>query len=211
MEIFKKQRVQDNRACLVAKSCPTLSNPMNCSLQGSSVHGISQGGILEWTAIPFSRGVFPGLLLGRWILCHWAAWEAQRTRLCSKYTSRYITGPCAWVPSWSSLYYFEPQVKHCHFPLCPQVTYADIFGWALSGSRVEFTWVRVKTPGCRLRSHRISTLQGSWVRVRRTSAPARAGTRQAALPSGGTQAADLRRRSSINVLPLQNAVFWCCC
>ena len=40
----------------VAQSCPTLCKPMNCSLQGSSVHGILQARILEWVAIPFSRG-----------------------------------------------------------------------------------------------------------------------------------------------------------
>ena len=38
----------------VAQSCPTLSNPMDCSLQGSSVHGIFQARVLEWGAIAFS-------------------------------------------------------------------------------------------------------------------------------------------------------------
>ena len=42
-------------ACLVAKLCPTLFNPMDCSLPGSSVHGILQARILEWVATPFSR------------------------------------------------------------------------------------------------------------------------------------------------------------
>ena len=40
----------------VAQSGPTLCDPMDCSLPGSSVHGILQKGILEWVAIPFSRG-----------------------------------------------------------------------------------------------------------------------------------------------------------
>ena len=40
----------------VAQSCPTLCNPMDCSLPGSSVCGISQARILEWVAISFSRG-----------------------------------------------------------------------------------------------------------------------------------------------------------
>ena len=40
---------------LVAQSSLTLCNPMDCSLSGSSVHGILQAGILEWVAIPFSR------------------------------------------------------------------------------------------------------------------------------------------------------------
>ena len=43
---------------LVAQSCPTLCNCMDCSLPGSSVHGILQARILEWVAIPFSRGSF---------------------------------------------------------------------------------------------------------------------------------------------------------
>ena len=38
----------------VAQSCPTLSDPMDCSLPGSSVHGIFQAGVLEWGAIAFS-------------------------------------------------------------------------------------------------------------------------------------------------------------
>ena len=38
------------------QSCPTLSDPMDCSLQGSSVHGIFQVRVLEWIAISFSRG-----------------------------------------------------------------------------------------------------------------------------------------------------------
>ena len=38
----------------VAQSCPTLSDPMDCSLQGSSVHGIFQARVLEWVAIAFS-------------------------------------------------------------------------------------------------------------------------------------------------------------
>ena len=39
----------------VAQSCPTLRNPMDCSLPGSSVHGIFQARVLEWGAIAFSN------------------------------------------------------------------------------------------------------------------------------------------------------------
>ena len=45
--------------CVLAKSlqsCPTLCDPMDCSPPGSSVHGILQARILEWVAMPFSRG-----------------------------------------------------------------------------------------------------------------------------------------------------------
>ena len=45
-------------ACVGAKSlpCPTLCDPMDCSLPGSSVHRILQARVLEWVAIPFSKG-----------------------------------------------------------------------------------------------------------------------------------------------------------
>ena len=39
----------------VAQTCPTLSNPMDCSLPGSSVHGILQARVSEWGAIAFSE------------------------------------------------------------------------------------------------------------------------------------------------------------
>ena len=39
----------------VAQSCPTLSDQMDCSLPGSSVHGIFQARVLEWGAIAFSK------------------------------------------------------------------------------------------------------------------------------------------------------------
>ena len=39
----------------VAQSCPTLRNPMDCSLPGSSIHGIFQARVLEWGAIAFSH------------------------------------------------------------------------------------------------------------------------------------------------------------
>ena len=39
----------------VAQSCPTLSDPMDCSPPGSSIHGIFQAGVLEWGAIAFSE------------------------------------------------------------------------------------------------------------------------------------------------------------
>ena len=41
---------------VVAQSCPTLCDPINCSVPGSSVHGIFQATVLEWIAISFSRG-----------------------------------------------------------------------------------------------------------------------------------------------------------
>ena len=69
--------------CVCAKSlqsCLTLCNPMECSPPGSSVHGISQAGILKWVAIPSFRGSSPCRdqtlvscvsCIHRWILYHW--------------------------------------------------------------------------------------------------------------------------------------------
>ena len=39
----------------VAQSCPTLSNPTDCTLPGSCVHGILQARVLEWVAIAIAR------------------------------------------------------------------------------------------------------------------------------------------------------------
>ena len=71
--------------CLVAKSCPTLCDPMDCSLPGSSVCRISQARILYWVAISSSGGSSPPRdqiplscisCTGRGILYDWATWEA---------------------------------------------------------------------------------------------------------------------------------------
>ena len=43
---------------LVTQSCLALCDPTDCTLPGSSVYGIPQARILEWIAIPFSRGSF---------------------------------------------------------------------------------------------------------------------------------------------------------
>ena len=66
--------------CLVAQSCLTLCDPMDCSPPGSSVCGISQARILEWVAISFSRGSsWPRdqtrvSCTGRWVLLPLSPW-----------------------------------------------------------------------------------------------------------------------------------------
>ena len=47
-----------NGGGLVTKSCPTLCDPTDSSLPGSSAHGILQARLLEWVAISISRGSF---------------------------------------------------------------------------------------------------------------------------------------------------------
>ena len=66
------------------QSRPAVCNPMDCRPPGSSVHGISQARTLEWVAISFSRGssqprgqTHISCLSCRWILYHYATWEAQ--------------------------------------------------------------------------------------------------------------------------------------
>ena len=50
----------------VAQSCPTLSDPKDCSPPGSSIHGIFQARILEWGAIAFSEEMTPhSIILAR--------------------------------------------------------------------------------------------------------------------------------------------------
>ena len=70
---------------MCTQSCPTLCDPMEYSLPGSSAHGILQARILEWVAITCSRGsswqrdltcISYITCIGMWILYHWATWEA---------------------------------------------------------------------------------------------------------------------------------------
>ena len=52
---FLLQWVKVKSESEVLQSCPTLSKPMDCSLPGSSIHGIFQARVLEWGAIAFSE------------------------------------------------------------------------------------------------------------------------------------------------------------
>ena len=56
LELDYKERKKESE---VSQSCPTLCDPMDCSLPGSSLHGILQARVLEWVAISFSRASFP--------------------------------------------------------------------------------------------------------------------------------------------------------
>ena len=55
----------------VAQSCPTLSDPMDCSPPGSSVHGTFQARVLEWGAIAFSGRAWALGLKGSVVLVPW--------------------------------------------------------------------------------------------------------------------------------------------
>ena len=60
----QRWKVKESKA---AQSCPTLCNPKDYNLPGSSIHGIFQARVLEWGATAFSRG---------------SSWPRDRTRVC---------------------------------------------------------------------------------------------------------------------------------
>ena len=71
----------------VAQSCPTLCDPVDCSLPGSSFHGILQARILEWVAISCSRGssrprdwTWVSRIVGR----HFNLWATREVSSCLK-------------------------------------------------------------------------------------------------------------------------------
>jgi len=53
--LLQCMKVKSQSEVAQSQSCPTLSDPMDCSPPGSSIHGISQATVLEWGAIAFSR------------------------------------------------------------------------------------------------------------------------------------------------------------
>ena len=68
---FLLQCMKGKNESEVTQSCPTLSDPMDCSPPGSSVHGIFQAKVLEWGAIAFSLMVWVACKMpyGKWLLC----------------------------------------------------------------------------------------------------------------------------------------------
>ena len=84
------------RACAQSVSCVRLfCDPMDCSLSGSSVYGISQARILEWVAISYSRGSSQPRdqthisCISRWVLSHWATREIH-LRLLHNYNLMWV-------------------------------------------------------------------------------------------------------------------------
>ena len=53
--LLQCMKVESESESELAQSCLTLSDPMDCSLPGSSIHGIFQATVLEWGAIAFSQ------------------------------------------------------------------------------------------------------------------------------------------------------------
>ena len=96
----------------VAQSCPTLSDPVDCSLTGSSVHGILQAGVLEWGAIAFSAELM--------LIIHLSAQEHVKAMVQSKYEicvslSFYITHCIFFL----SFYVHKQPPRGFHYSLLP--------------------------------------------------------------------------------------------
>ena len=116
------------------QSCPTHSDPMDCSLQVSSVHGIFQARILEWVAISFSRGSSPprdqtrvSRIVDRRFTV-WATREVRNMVICS------INVSC-------TLYYFPPRECKHHDSKDPVGPVHLLLPWA---SGLVFAWSEVK-------------------------------------------------------------------
>ena len=67
----------------VTQLCPTLSDPMDCSLPGSSIHGIFQARVLKWGATAFSENV-PNLCQNTWENLGQLPKESDMTRIYMK-------------------------------------------------------------------------------------------------------------------------------
>ena len=84
------------RCCLVVKSCLTRCDSVDCSLPGSSVHGIFWARILVCAAISFSRGSSQPrdgthiFCIGRQVLYHWASRHLYNGILCSYFKMRML-------------------------------------------------------------------------------------------------------------------------
>ena len=87
----------------VAQLCPTLCDPMGCSLSGSSVHGIFQARVLEWIAISFSRG---------------PSWPRNQTQV-SRIAGRRFTVWATREAQKSNFFIFQNFLHHSRFSAFP--------------------------------------------------------------------------------------------
>ena len=103
----------------VAKSCPTLCKPMDCSPPGSSGHGISQARILQWVAISFFTGSSQSRdrtlisCIGRRILYHWATWEVHKILGNHKWFKNCMSVLLQCGNAWISSCYFRCVFSEC--------------------------------------------------------------------------------------------------
>ena len=110
----------------VAQSCPTLCNPMDCSLSGSSVRGIFQAIVPEWIAISFSSGssqprdrTWVSHIVDR----RFTVWATREVTLCigAVIHSLLFEGTTSVRPPHSILHVFKPFLCILSFILCATI------------------------------------------------------------------------------------------
>ena len=116
--------------CMHAKllqSCPTLCDPMDCSLSGSSVRGILQARMPEWVTIPFSRGSF------------WPKDQTQVSCIAGRFLTVWATREdfCLFTDCLSlSLLNFKLSVGRNYFHLSHFFSYLQCLAQCMAGSRL---------------------------------------------------------------------------
>ena len=112
---------------IVAQLCPTLCDLMDCSLPGSSIHGILQARILEWVAIPLSRGSSSprdwtrvSCTASRFLKV-WATREALKFEILKVFKSEWVAVPMKKLKSkliWGKTTTFWPLSTHSSERFC---------------------------------------------------------------------------------------------
>ena len=146
------------------QSCPTLCDPMDCSLPGSSVHRISQGRILEWVAISSSR-----------------VSSQPRDRIhisCVSCIGRQILYYCA---TWKALDKLRDEPKSASVILCPSFSSSNTGNYnhqrasvSLGCYKLQMWWAEISCMGsgpghwsrygvlCKLEKDTRSSIQSTW-------------------------------------------------
>ena len=119
----------------VAQSCLTLCDPMDCSLPGSSIHGIFQARVLEWGAIAFSSSnptppLFSYVTLGE-LLCKWRRqWHLTLVLLPGKsHGQRSLVGCSPWGREESD----TTEQLHFHTLEKEMATHSSVLAWRVPG------------------------------------------------------------------------------
>ena len=128
-----------------AQSCPTVCDPMDCRLPGSSVHGIFQERILQWVAISYSRGSSQPRnwtcvsCIGRRIFYQYATWD-------SLWKQNQDTIPSERALSW----------RPVHAKLIENGSERNV---AVSGTSLVVQWLTLLS---QCRGHRFDPWLGNW-------------------------------------------------
>ena len=91
----------------VAQSCPTLRDPMDCSLPGSSIHGILQARGLEWGAIAFSVAVAIGVAVNKENAYFRGSLQVSNN-MCNYHTAWELYSWVSIPEKWKFLFLYKP-------------------------------------------------------------------------------------------------------